>query len=302
MKKISLFTAIAAIFTISCSHKISGTANTVNVAKETGVASGLNLVKGQKYLVENKITTQNTQQVQGQTIESKADFLSSYHIEVKDVKDNNYNLTNTIKTVKVNASAMGQDISFDSQKKEDLDGENGSELKKYIDQPKDIIIDRSGKVISSKKPDTSANSAAQANMITMIMKQMVGDPEEGGYGANMAFEPLPEKAAIGTTWADSSRDDGVSKVTNYTLKEINGNNATIVLDGTMTTDVKSEMQGMQISTKTKGKFTGEDIVDMKTGVIQQRNSTMDASGTISVMGQDIPSSTRVTSVVTVKGI
>lgn len=272
----------------------------VAVATFAQTASTLNLPKGQKYLVENKISTQNTQEVQGQSIESKADFLSSYNIEVKDMKDNNYNLRNTITTVKVNASAMGQDLSFDSDKKEDLDGENGTELKKYINQPKDIIIDKSGKVLTVKKQDTATTSPTQANMITMIMKQMVGDPDEGGYGSNMAFEALPKNAKVGTTWADSSSSEGISRVTNYTIKEINGNKATIVLDGTLTTDVKSEMQGMEITTKTKGKISGEDVVDMKTGVIQQRNSIMDATGIIGVMGQEIPSTTKVTSITTVK--
>jgi hypothetical protein len=287
MKKISLLIA----FVLS--------AITITLAQ---TASTLNLSKGQKYLVENKISTQNTQEVQGQSIESKADFSSIYNIEVREVKDNNYNLTNTIKAVKVNASAMGQDLSFDSDKKEDLDSENGNELKKYINQPKDIIIDRSGKVVNTKKPDTSTAQSTQASMITMIMKQMVGDPEEGGYGANMAFEALPENAKVGTTWADSSSGDGISKVTNYTIKEINGNKATIVLEGTLITDVKSEMQGMEITTKTKGKFSGEDIVDIETGVIQQRTSTMDATGIIGVMGQEIPNTTKVTSATTVKAI
>ena len=285
MKKITLFITLALA---------------VRVTTIAQTASTLNLPKGQKYLVENKISTQNTQEVQGQSIESKADFLSSYNIEVKDMKDNNYNLRNTITTVKVNASAMGQDLSFDSDKKEDLDGENGTELKKYINQPKDIIIDKTGKVLTVKKQDTATTSPTQANMITMIMKQMVGDPEEGGYGSNMAFEALPKNAKVGTTWADSSSSDGISRVTNYTIKEINGNKATIVLDGTLTTDVKSEMQGMEITTKTKGKFSGEDVVDMKTGVIQQRNSIMDATGIIGVMGQEIPSTTKVTSITTVK--
>src|SRR5437868_14408984 len=110
MKKISVFTSLmfCAVY-----------------ATVAQTSSTLNLPKGQKYLVQSKITTQSTQEVQGQSIESKADFLSSYNIEVKDVKDNNYNLTNTIKAVKVTASAMGQDLSFDSDKKEDMDGENG---------------------------------------------------------------------------------------------------------------------------------------------------------------------------------
>jgi hypothetical protein len=274
-------------------------ASTISIGQ---TSSTLNLSKGQKYLVENKISTQNTQEVQGQSIESKADFSSSYNIEVKDVKGDNYNLTNTIKAVKVNASAMGQDLNFDSDKKEDLDGENGAELKKYINQPKDITIDKSGKVLNTKAPDTAAANPSQANMITMIMKQMVGDPEQGGYGANMAFEALPKNAKVGTTWADSSSNGGISRVTTYTIKEINGDKATIALEGTLITDVKSEMQGMEISTKTKGKFTGEDIVDIKTGVIQQRNSTMDASVTIAVMGQEIPNTTKVTSATTVKAI
>src|SRR5450432_1779931 len=188
MKKISFFFTIALFATVTAFAQSAAT---------------LNLPKGQKYLVENKISTQNTQEVQGQSIESKADFQSSYNIEVKDVKDNNYNLTNTIKTVKVTASTMGQDLSFDSDKKEDLDGENGSELKKYLNQPKDITIDKSGKVINSKQ-DTVTAAPAQPNMISMLMKQLIGDPEEGGYGASMAFEPLPKNAKVGTRWADSS--------------------------------------------------------------------------------------------------
>ena len=105
-------------------------------------------------------------------------------------------------------------------------------LKKYINQPKDITIDKSGKVVKSKKPDTStARQRHPGKYDKMIMKQMVGNPEEGGYGANMAFEPLPENAKVGTTWADSSSKDGISKVTNYTIKEINGDKATVVSGG-----------------------------------------------------------------------
>jgi Family of unknown function (DUF6263) len=286
MKKSSVFVAVLIA--------VSGVTSAQTV-------STLHLPKGQKYLVENKISSQNTQEVMGQSIEAKADFSSSYNIEVKDVKDDKYNLTNTIKTVKLNANGMGQDLSFDSDKKEDLDGENGSELKKYINQPKDIVIDKSGKVIDAKKQDT-ADSAADGNVLSLMMKQMIGDPEQGGYGVNMAFEPLPGNAKVGTTWADSSKSDGIMRVTNYTIKEIKGNNATIVLSGTLDTDTKSEIQGTQITTKTKGKFSGEDIVDMNTGVIQQRNSTMDSAGTINVMGQEIPNTTKVTSVITVKPI
>ena len=62
------------------------------------------------------------------------------------------------------------------------------------------------------------------------------------------------------------------------------------------------MQGMEIGTKTNGKFSGEETVDINTGVIIQNNTTMDASGNISVMGQEIPTKVKATSVTNVKAL
>jgi hypothetical protein len=61
-----------------------------------------------------------------------------------------------------------------------------------------------------------------------------------------------------------------------------------------------ENQGMEITTKTTGKFTGEEKVDISTGVVQSNTSTIDASGIVGVMGQELPTSSKVTSTTTVK--
>ena len=58
--------------------------------------ASLKLVKGQKYQVENKLETTSSTEMQGQTMESKANITSTYNIDVTDKTDNNYNLTNTI--------------------------------------------------------------------------------------------------------------------------------------------------------------------------------------------------------------
>ncbi len=131
------------------------------------------------------------------------------------------------------------------------------------------------------------------------MKQLGGDPAEQGYGAKMAFEIIPKGFKAGSTWSDSSSKNGITKVTNYTLKEINGDDYTISFAGTMDSNVKTEMQGMEIETKTKGKFTGEEIVNAKTGVIKKNTTNSDASGTVNVMGQEIPTSSKITSITTV---
>lgn len=295
MKKNIFFAFIIIVSVTSCSHKISGTASSVPKKEES--KPQVTLVKGQKYVVENKITTTSSSEMQGQSMETNADITSVYNIGVDDVKDNTYNMTNKIAAIKMNMSTMGQNINFDSDKKEDMDGEMGSNLKDYINHPYPVVMDLSGKVIVQDKKDSAKNSAPSPT--EMMLKQM-GDPEAQGYGAVFAFLAISKKAQPGNTWQDSTSKDGVIRVTNYTIKDIKENIATITVSGTETRDTKIEMQGMEIGTKTSGKFSGEETVDINTGVILQNNTTMDASGNISVMGQEVPTKVKATSVTTVK--
>ena len=255
--------------------------------------ASLNLKKGQKYVVENKVTTKSSTEMQGQQMEANIDATTSYNIEVKDAVANNYNLTNTITNLKMNMSQMGQEMTFDSDKKDDLAGPIGTAMKDFINQPKDVVIDKSGKVVGEKKDEKKDEA-------TSMMAKQLGNFEATGFGANMAFEALPQNAKVGSTWTNKTDADGISKTTNYTVKSITGKLATIGLDGTLATDTKMEMQGMEITTKTTGTFTGEEIVDITTGVIQSNNLTTDAKGIVGVMGQELPTSSKVVSATTVK--
>ena len=284
MKKIIFFTAAMMGFS-------AGT-----FAQNGGI---INLAKGQKYVVENKVTTKSNSEIQGQSMESNADITSVYAIEVNDLNGNNYNMTNSISAIKMNMSSMGQSMNFDSDKKEDMDGEIGSKFRNYINQPKAVVMDKSGNVIISKQEDT-ANENDTSTQTEMILKQMGGDPAEQGYSAKMAFVPIPKNAKPGTTWKDSTSEDGITRVTNYSVKEIKGNAATISILGTEKRDTKMEMQGMEINTKTTGKFSGEEMIELTTGVVLQNNLSADSAGTIYAMGQEIPTTATVTSVTTVK--
>ena len=255
--------------------------------------ASLNLKKGQKYVVENKVTTKSSTEMQGQQMEANIDATTSYNIEVKDAVANNYNLTNTITNLKMNMSQMGQEMTFDSDKKDDLAGPIGTAMKDFINQPKDVVIDKSGKVVGEKKDEKKDEA-------TSMMAKQLGNFEATGFGANMAFEALPQNAKVGSTWTNKTDADGISKTTNYTVKSITGKLATIGLEGTLATDTKMEMQGMEITTKTTGTFTGEEIVDITTGVIQSNNLTTDAKGIVGVMGQELPTSSKVVSATTVK--
>ena len=298
MKRNILFAVIILFATESCSHKMSATTSTKTMPAQEESKPAVNLIKGQKYVVESKVTTSSASEMQGQSMETSADVTSVYNIEVNDIKDNNYNMTNKLGAIKMNMTTMGQNINFDSDKKEDMDGQMGSSLKDYINHPNTVVMDKSGNIILADKTDSAKKEEAQSPT-QMIIKQM-GDPEQMGYGAKLAFVPISKKVKAGDSWQDSTSEDGVTKVTNYVVKDVTGNTATLSISGTENRDTKMEMQGMEINTKTNGKLSGEETVDINTGVILQNNSTIDASGNISVMGQEIPTKVKATTVTTVK--
>lgn len=253
--------------------------------------ASLQLAKGQKYQVENKMETTSSTEMQGQTMETKANIASTYNIAVNDKTGDNYKLTNTISRIVMNMSMMGNEINFDSDKKEDMAGTMGQGLKDYINKPQQLQMDNTGKIITQPDADSS---------ISQIAKQL--NFAANGYGAQMTFLALPKNLKPGITWSEKTDDNGITRNTNYTVKDINGNIATISFTGTVSTDTKMEQQGMEISTKTSGKFSGEEKVDSKTGVIQSSNTTGDATGTVSAMGQDFPTSSKVTSTTIVKAL
>ena len=274
MKKIKLF-----LFATVCFSTASiGQTNT-----------SLKLSTGKTYQVDNKIETNSTTEVQGQSMESKANIASTYKIEVKGRTGDNYNLKSTLSHIVMDMSMMSQQINFDSDKKEDMDGQMGTALKTFVNQPKDLQMDNSGKVVSKDSTDSSLTGLAQKLNFAQT-----------GFGTQLAFLALPGNAKVGSSWTDSSNTDGISRITNYTIKDISGGIADVSFTGTTTSDLKMEQNGMEISTKTTGKVTGEEKAEVKTGVIQSSTSTADASGTVTAMGQDFPATVKVTSTTTVK--
>ena len=270
---------------------VSLLASILTCLAQTG--GNINLSKGQKFLVDNKISAATTQTLMGQAMESKAELATKYSVEVKDIKDNNYILVNTFTKIKMKMAAMGNDMNFDSDKKEDMTGQYGASFKDMINNPKEVIIDRSGKILNVKK-DEIKSAATQPDMTKMMVEQLLGDPEETGYGVNIAFVSTPSKVSVGYNWTDSSTRDGIQRSTSYTVKEIKGNDAVIIITGILNTDTKAQMQGIDIVNKSNGTLKGEEIMDITTGVIKERTTTLESSGTVEAQGMEIPMTSKVT--------
>ncbi len=270
------------------------------IAGFTQKSGSITLNKGQKFLIENKFTVLSTQEMMGQSVESKADVFTSNNIEVKDFKNNSYNLLNTFTKVTAKMSAMGQDMNFDSDKKEDLDGEMGKSMKDIINQPKSVTVDKQGKIV--KVESNTAKKDSGGGMMSMMMQQFLGNQEESGFGVSEAFVIIPANAKQGYSWSDSSSNAGIKKSTTYKIKEINGSEAIVDISGTLNADTKTEMQGMEISGNSTGKLKGEEVVDLKTGLVKQRTTTLESSGNMQAMGQEIPMTTKLISVSTAKNL
>lgn len=251
--------------------------------------NSLKLVKGQQYQVDTKIATINSIEMQGQSIDNTTDMASIYKIEVTEAQENNFTLTNTLTNIQMNVSMMGQEIKFDSDKKEDMDGQMGSAFKEFINQPKQVKLDHTGKVLTS---DTTS--------ISGLAKQLNFDVS--GYGSQLAFQPIPSKLKAGDTWTDKINNEGDSKTITYVVKEINENIATITFTGTLSSETAMEQQGMELKQKTSGTYSGEEKVDIHTGVIQSNTSITDAKGTLTAMGQELPIITKITSATIVKAL
>ncbi|MEO9021383.1 MAG: DUF6263 family protein [Ginsengibacter sp.] len=254
--------------------------------------SSLNLKKGQKYSVESKVETTGSTEVPGQTIDTKVNITTNYNIEVKD-KTGNYHLINTISGMKMNMSMMGQEMNFDSDNQTDMSSQTGEALKGYIKQAKDVEMDDQGNIVL-KASDDSASTGN--NPLASQLKSL----ESTGYGAEFAFQSLPKDLKVGTKWSDKTSAAGISKSTDFVVKEINGNIATVALSGTLTTEMSAEQQGMEVKTKISGTFTGEEKVDITSGVILSNTSVSDQKGTVEAMGQEMPTTSKATTTTTVK--
>ena len=268
-----------------------------SVALAQSSSGKLSLSKGQKFQIDNNVKSVVSQEMAGQSIEITVDADMIHQLEVKDKKDRSYIISATLTKLTTNGNAMGQTLSFDSDKKEDLESETGKAMKNHLNVSKDVELDEEAKVINAKKEEEApANGGPLMDMINNV----TSDGASGGNGANAAFEVMPAGKKAGDSWSDSSITDEVKTYRNYTIKEVKGNDATVLITGKQVTQKKVEQQGMEINVNMEGKLSGEGIVDINTGILKERTTLMEGRGTAEMMGQSIPVTTKITTKTTVK--
>lgn len=289
LKKTSLL-FVASLFSISV----------VSIA-QTATTGKLLLSKGQKMQIDNTVKSITNMDMMGQSMEMTSDAAMVNQVEVKDKANEAYTVTNTLTKLVTSGSAMGQDYSFDSEKKEDLESEMGKVLKNQINVIKEMEFTTTGKLGTVKKA-AETETAAKGNPMVDMMKSMSGGGNDESGGTSDIFMVLPVGKKVGDTWSDSTISDGIKIYRNYLLKDMKGNAATLTLTGTQSTNKKMEQQGMEVIVALESKLNGELIIDTTTGVVISKSFIMDGTGSADAMGQAIPITTKITSTTLVKNL
>ncbi len=254
--------------------------------------------KGQHFVVESTSDGTVNQEMMGQSMEMKIGSTTKLSADIKEVKDNNYTITQTLTNIKSKFSGMGQEKTFDSDKKEDLNGEAGAIYKDKFNVPKDVVVTNEG--INVVNTDTASTSKKQdANPMAAMMDMMGGGQDNV---ATALFLVIPAGKKAGDSWMDSTNKDGVKMNRTYTLNSIKNKEASITINGVININKTMQMQGMDMNAVMVSKVISAVLVDIDSNVQKENKSSTDVSGTIDVMGQSIPITSKATTVTTVKAI
>ena len=249
-----------------------------------GHAQKLAPAKGQK--MEAVTTASMKMEVMGQEINNET--VTTTDLEVKDISSESFLFSNSIKRMVIKGSSMGQELSFDSDKKEDMDGQIGQPLKGKIGVPQEIQVDKRGKVL--KLNDSAADKKnSMSDMMSMGNELAKGQPY------SFVIQLPSRTVKPGDSWTDSiGTSADLKTVTTYTLKSIGADGAVVSFTGTLAKNGTMEQNGTEIKIDMTGNSTGESLFDAGTGLVKTSSSTVELKGNMSVMGQGMPISATMT--------
>ncbi len=265
-------------------------------------AGKLKFGTGQKIEITQELKTRVTQEVMGKAIDFNVEGTAFHFYKVTNATDENTTLHHQVSQIKFSYDGMGRNDSFDSKNDKDMNGTFGKPIKDILDRPFDIIIDSYGNTLLSKtgKYDSSSMTG-QMTIITNMLKDVLDIWKAPKKGEPSFFKILPEKElTTGLVWADSTINETGKFVNNYTITSINDSTIIVDLTGHSTSVTKAELMGTETITTLNNKTTGKIIVDKLTGVMRQKTTTTESSGSTAVRGGTLPATSKTVATISVK--
>lgn len=228
-----------------------------------------------------------SQEAMGQSIDMDVDVVNHKKILVKSADKETYSIDFTTTQLKSDISLMGTSKKFDSDNKDDMNGEM-KEFGKDINIAKPFELSKKNTCTSTDPATKNSNAATkEADLMNGMIEQFMGNGNDEAT-IESYFMILPSGKKLGDSWTDSLVSTDLKKYTTYTWDSLVNNIAVISIKEKIINNIKTEMMGMDISTNIVNEVTEIRKVDIKTGIIQERRSTAKMSGSADVMGMSVP--------------
>lgn len=215
---------------------------------------------------------------------------NNYSIQVLDVNDQTITIASTLTRMTMSVDAMGNQTTYDSDKADDKKSEIGQSIPEKMFLPDTVQIDRlTGKIINREK---AISADADANPLDGMM-QAFGNGNNSTFIQDLFFI-IPAGIKTGNQWQDSIVEKGLKKKTTYTLTSIEKEMATVSISETSAIDTESEVQGMTMQINMNGTTKGSILFNTKTGMVEKKSNEAELNGSIEMMGQSNPISSKTT--------
>lgn len=251
------------------------------------------LAKGQQLERVAAVKMNFGMEMMGQSINFDNNNTITSLVEVKNATAKDYAIESTVKRVVMTMNGMGQEMSYDSDDKNAASNEMTNKMKEMVGKVNHLTVDTKGNITASD--DTTSNAAEKAGG---FMGGIGNGLANTGHKVGTVYDlvaNIPEKGIkTGETWIDSTISKEGKVVTNFKVLEIKGNEAVVDMDGTMTQNGETEANGMTINLAINGKIKGQYTLDVASGVIKKRTTSMDAAGTMDMAGQSVPFTMKMT--------
>jgi hypothetical protein len=241
----------------------------------------INMAKGQKLKVESKTEMNLVQKAMGQEITVTMDITSNDSADVTEsTPGKGFKLSKTTTRIQLNMSAMGQEKSFDSDKKEDMDGEMGGQMKDKVHVTSEAEVSEKGGVkIAGEQKESSGMDA---------MASMMPSGNDSGFISSLFMTSPAKELKPGEQWKDSTISEQNKVYNTYTYMKQENGIASVDFMAEGTSEGTTTRQGMELKVNMKSLTKGVLHVDVSNGLILERKITLTLSGTNEMMGMEIP--------------
>lgn len=218
----------------------------------------------------------------GQDIQINMSTTINDSVFVTGLANGRFQIAKTSIRMKMDMDAMGQQKSFDSDKKEDMEGELGEKLKNKIGTTVQATVNELGIV-----QITSEIKEEQDNGMGAFLSMNNDSASVAGY---FLVSPPVKKINTGDSWKDSLVSPQNRTETIYTFMKAEKGIAFISFETKTGSDITTETNGMEVKVKMKTEGSGTLQVELASGLVLERKTETKLSGTSEVMGMEIPMS------------